>query len=204
MITVSPKPRDGNIVTFYDEWTQIGVDNEADDGWSINWDTTTVHDGVWAIRAIMKDHDGNQGEGTIIVHVDNNQPNLPPEKPSKLSGSTQGIPGTEYTYTTSTTDPNNDKISYLFSWGDGIDSGWTEPIDSGETASASHSWNSQGDYEVKVKARDVSELAESEWSDPLSVNMPRNKGFNTRFLEFLKSSYLFSILKFLLNKIAKL
>ena len=115
--------------------------------------------------------------------------NEPPNTPSKPSGQTSGKSGTTYTYSSSTIDPDGDKISYLFSWGDGTDSGWTDPIDSGETASASHSWNSQGDYEVKVKARDVSEFAESEWSDPLSVTMPRNRLMQTPFFQYLQNVF---------------
>ena len=35
-------------------------------------------------------------------------------------------------------------------------------------------WDEKGDYEIKVKAKDV-HGAESEWSDPLTVTMPRDK-----------------------------
>jgi hypothetical protein len=74
----------------------------------------------------------------------------------------------------------------LFSWGDGTDSGWTDPIASGKTVSASHVWTSEGTYEIKVKARDIPNFAESEWSDPLSVSMPRNRLINNPlFIEFI-------------------
>jgi hypothetical protein len=36
----------------------------------------------------------------------------------------------------------------------------------------SHIWNTQGSYSIKVKAKDASG-AESVWSDPLPVSMPR-------------------------------
>jgi len=59
-----------------------------------------------------------------------------------------------YTYSSSTTDPDGDKISYLFDWGDGSDSGWRGPYTSGTTAFATHLWSSPGTYYVKVKAKD--------------------------------------------------
>ncbi len=133
--------------------------------------------------------------------------NSPPNKPNLPSGPTSGASNTEYTYTTSTTDPNGDKISYLFDWGDGSDSGWIDPISSGQTASASHKWMEKGDYQIKVKARDIPSFEESEWSDPLSVSMPKSKPYiNIPFLRFLENFFekfsnvlpIFSILQLLL------
>ncbi len=112
--------------------------------------------------------------------------NNPPNKPAKPSGATSGSPGTTYPYSSSATDPDGDKISYVFDWGDGTTSAWTDPIASGETASASHKWTTKGTYQIKVKARDIPSFEESEWSEPLSVTMPRNRAINTPFLNFLQ------------------
>lgn len=122
-----------------------------------------------------------------------------PEQPAKPSGPPSGTTGNTYTYSTSTTDPDNDKISYLFDWGDGTDSGWIGPYNSGETVSASHSWSNQNTFQVKVKAKDV-RLKESPWSDPLSVNIPRNRAFNGPIIQFLQNHpNLFPILRQLLG-----
>ena len=83
----------------------------------------------------------------------------------------------EYIFTASTTDIDFDKIYYLFDWGDGNFSGWLGPVSSGKTIEASHIWIERGTYEIRVQARDVHGL-ESEWSDPLTVSMPRTKAFN--------------------------
>lgn len=115
-----------------------------------------------------------------------------PNKPSKPSGSSSGTPGTTYTYSSSTADNEGDQVSYLFDWGDGTDSGWIGPKNSGETASASHSWGSTGTYQVKVKAKDTGGHV-SVWSDPLSVTMPRKGLFNREnlihLLEVLKEQF---------------
>ena len=113
-------------------------------------------------------------------------PTVKPDKPSKPSGSTSGKAGTEYTYTSSTTDPDGDQIYYWFDWGDGTNSGWIGPLASGATGSAKHKWTSQGNYQIKVKAKDTADL-ESEWSDLLPVSMPKNKSLtDSLFLRFLE------------------
>jgi Peptidase family C25/PKD domain len=119
---------------------------------------------------------------------------LAPEKPT-ITGQSSGKTGVEYTYNASTTDPNGDQIYYLFDWGDGSNSEWIGPIDSGETANAPHIWEEKGNYEIKVKAKDEYGL-ESEWSDPLPINMPKNKAINTQFLQFLDNHpHLFPLLR---------
>jgi len=107
-----------------------------------------------------------------------------PRKPSQPLGPKSGKIGSEYTYLSITEDPQEDKIYYWYDWGDGKNSGWVGPYNSGETASASHQWTKQGNYQIKVKAKDI-EDHESEWSDPLPVSMPKNKATNTLFLSFL-------------------
>lgn len=107
---------------------------------------------------------------------------IPPNKPDTPAGPSSGKRNTEYTYTTSAIDPNSNQLYYLFDWGDGTNSGWVGPYASDEEATAKHSWSSQGNFEIKAKAKNTKEV-ESEWSDPLSVSMPKNKGYiNTPLL----------------------
>jgi hypothetical protein len=96
-----------------------------------------------------------------------NKPPIPPDKPF---GETDGEIDTEYTYTTKTTDPNNDNIWYRFDWGDGTDSDWIGPYSSGQQVSASHSWYSKGMYNVIAQAKDEYGIV-SDCSEPLSVNI---------------------------------
>jgi len=110
-----------------------------------------------------------------------------PNKPSKPSGSTSGKRDETYEYSSSTTDNEGDQIYYLFSWGDGTDSGWLGPKNSGETCKASHKWSSEGSFQVKVKAKDTEEHV-SVWSDSLTVSISKSKNtksYLTRFLENL-------------------
>ena len=74
---------------------------------------------------------------------------------------------------------------YWFDWGDGTNTGWIGPYQSGETCNASHSWEKKGDYVIKVKARDRC-YAESNWTT-LSISMPKDKLINRPFLRFINN-----------------
>jgi len=102
--------------------------------------------------------------------------NYPPNKPDKPSGKASGKTGTTYSYSSSATDPNDDDVYYWFDWGDGTNSGWDGPHNSGDSVTLAHAWASDGTYPIKVKAKDVYD-AESVWSDSLSVSMPKYKPF---------------------------
>jgi len=126
--------------------------------------------------------------------------NHAPNKPVKPSGTTNGKVGASYTYTTNCIDPDGDLVDFWFDWGDGHNSSWVGPFASGTTGSASYTWTSKGTYNIKVKARD-SKGIESNWSDSLSVTMPRNKAINIPLIDLLKSHLnLFPLLQKLLQK----
>ena len=121
--------------------------------------------------------------GDPTIDFLNHISNVPPDTPDTPSGETSGSSGTEYTYTTNTDDYNGDQVFYKWDWGDGF-SDWIGPYDSGEEIETSHTWDAQGNYEIKVKAKDVNG-AESDWSNPLEVSMPKNKDISV-FFNFLE------------------
>ena len=108
---------------------------------------------------------------------------IPPNKPMTPAGPINGKTGVECTYSTSTTDPNNYDLYYLFDWGDGNFSTWLGPYSSGETCEAKYTWSKSGSYILKVKAKNSNE-AQSQWSDPLPITMPYSS--NTQSLPFLE------------------
>jgi hypothetical protein len=124
---------------------------------------------------IVDDGNGNPSEqnpGVDIDAVENlaaaNQ-NQPPNNPARPDGPTTGGSNIQYSYTTTTTDPESQQVYYLWSWGDSMGS-WLGPFDSGSPAQASHNWSMAGDYLVKVKAKDVGG-SESGWSDSITVHI---------------------------------
>jgi hypothetical protein len=116
------------------------------------------------------------------------EPNLPPEKPAKPTGRITGKPGNTYMYSTTTTDPEGDGISYQWDWGDGNFSEWLGPYASGNTISTQKSWAQKGSYSIRVKARDF-QGHESNWSDPLDVTMPYNLPFIPRLITLLETLF---------------
>lgn len=132
--------------------------------------------------------DGDLQIGVNILNKDENI-NYPPATPPAPSGETSGNIGIDYPYTTSTTDANDYDVWYWFDWGDGTNSGWIGPRPSGSLAIATHNWTTEGNYNIKVKAKDSSG-AESNWSDPLPITMPYSYKPIERFLELLFQRFL--------------
>ncbi|GAH35206.1 unnamed protein product, partial [marine sediment metagenome] len=124
--------------------------------------------------------------------------NQRPNKPSRPLGEINGNIGKEYNYTSSTTDPDGDDIFYLFDWGNDITSFILGPYESGEECIASGIWFEKGNYEIKAKAIDE-HGAESEWSDSLSVSMPKSKLFNNFDTWITRLIQRFPFLEFLLK-----
>ncbi len=136
-----------------------------------------------ALNEYMKDHRINDGGEykTVLEWELFGDPTLsirdkstPPEKPQKPFGPTTGKTEDILTFNTSTTDVDDDEVYYIFEWGDGEYSEWIGPKNSGEIVSAKHSWASEGNFSIRVLAKDEHGI-QSEWSDPLSITMPKAK-----------------------------
>jgi len=80
----------------------------------------------------------------------------------------------------------------LFDWGDDTNSGWLGPCDSGDEVSTSHTWDSTGSFEIKVKAKDTNDI-QSEWSDPLSISMPKSSSFLSQVYDFIEEKPVFTL-----------
>lgn len=99
--------------------------------------------------------------------------NLPPEPP-EIDGPTHARAGEEYEYTFVSTDPENDNVFYWIDWGDGSPAvEWTEAYTSGEIVTLSHTFENQGSYKIRAKAKDVYD-SESDWGF-IDIIMPKNK-----------------------------
>ncbi|MCK5261095.1 MAG: PKD domain-containing protein [Thermoplasmatales archaeon] len=124
---------------------------------------------------IVDDSDGDPYEMNPGVDIDAilnlaaANANKSPEIPDAPSGPADGVTQVEYTFTAVTTDPEEDPISYMFDWGDGTYSDWIGPVASGTSVEGYHAWIEEGNYEIKVKARD--EFGESGWSTSHTINI---------------------------------
>ena len=106
------------------------------------------------------------GDPTLTIATDSEKPNEP-----KITGPASGRAEREYTYEATCTSPESSELYYIFSWGDDTYSDWLGPYLSGETVTATHTWEEQAEYEIKVAVRDENGK-HSDWSDPLPVSMP--------------------------------
>lgn len=145
-------------------------DGQYDDatGKVVTWSWSQA--GYYIIGLKVTDQESRVAKDTASVYITND----PPNKPEKPSGPTNIRAGVEVSYQTRTTDPDGDNIYYLFDWGDGSTSGWIGPFPSNTVATANHTWSCRGSYKIKVKAKDV-HGSESDWSDPLSITVPRGR-----------------------------
>jgi hypothetical protein len=107
----------------------------------------------------------------------------PPPKPNKPNGRRRGEVDKVYTYTFRADDPDDDKLTYYIWWGDGFFHK-SSLTDSGISYKVNKKWDAEGEYNIRYIVQDENG-AGSEWSDPLSVSMPRNKAINP-FLLFLE------------------
>jgi hypothetical protein len=97
--------------------------------------------------------------------------NQAPAKPI-IQGPTQGRIGEPHTYKITTTDPNGHDVSYWIVWYQGCPGGtWQGPYQSGEIITRTYTYETRGNYVIRVKARDSFGL-ESDWGE-LAISMPR-------------------------------
>jgi len=101
----------------------------------------------------------------------------PPAKPV-ITGPLAGILNEVYTYTVVTTEPDGEDVYYFIDWGDGTDSGWLGPFNSGTPTTAQKSWNTTSTYTVQARAKDINQIT-SEWSDPIYVSIINDQPPNT-------------------------
>ncbi len=81
-------------------------------------------------------------------------PSQPPDQPV-LTGPDVGIVNEPCFFTAVTTDPDGDDLYYRFDWGNGHDSGWLGPFNSGDSVNESYAWDAPGSYEITVVAQDT-------------------------------------------------
>jgi len=147
-------------------WTQqaklLASDGATGDafGYSVSLDGDTVLIGA------VYDDDNGLDSGSVYVFKGPNQPPNPPT----ITGPTEGKVGIAHGFNITTIDPDGDEVYYFIDWGDNTTSGWLGPFTSGQQMTVSHTWDKKGEYLIKSKAKDVSEL-ESNWSDPNIFNV---------------------------------
>jgi len=170
---------------LYNEWY---VDYEYDDGLVYNGVEQTTDNGFVVV--------GANKENVSLLKIA--KENLPPNKPEKPVGAVLVNVNGIYHYKTKTTDPEGDQVYYKFDLGDGRH--WFKgEYDSGEEINVALYWTLPGSFKLKVRALDVKGHY-GEWSDPLSVTVPKQKATN-RLFQYLQERYpvIFSLINQILR-----
>jgi hypothetical protein len=163
----------------FSNWTSLvgsGNTGSASHSWSTS--------GVFQVKAKTQDEHGLESGWSSALTVTISTVNNPPNKPRTPTGPSSGKPATSFSYSSLVIDPDGDQVYFMFDWGDGNNTGWKGPFNSGDIDTESHIWTKKGTYSVKVKAKDTYGK-ESVWSDPLPVTMPYSYKPIPQFLELL-------------------
>jgi len=113
----------------------------------------------------------------------------PPSTP-EIAGPSSGKAGESYDYIFSSTDPEDEDITFCIDWGDETEE--IGPFPSGDDITQSHTWSEEGSYSLRIKARDSRGL-ESAYGT-LSISMPKSKIFFPRLWRFFGGQPLLSVL----------
>ena len=186
--------------TYNWDFNNDGMYNDAS-GKTVEW--TWNSPGVYWASVKVTDADGHEDTYDTLVYID--------PKANKPSGPTIGKPGIEYTFTAQAIDDsslNQMYTYYYFDWGDGTFSDVLGPYPAGVAAKATHTWSNPGTYKVRVKTSTINfknfNFEETGWSDPLSINIPKNRQVSSSFSQILdnimdKFSLLVRLLQMLYN-----
>jgi hypothetical protein len=123
----------------------------------------------------------------------NNEPGI-----TEIDGPSSGSKEISYNFTFTATDPDNDDISFIVDWGDGIQE-TAGPFESGVPSIANHTWNEKETYEITAKAVDGFGGEGPEGS--FTITIPRNRAVTYTSIYQLIQKYLltFPIIKNLLG-----
>lgn len=183
---------------FVDDDTIICIDNGGV-AWQVaefNAEVTYISEDGFNIRLEGHYNDYTEPFGNQLFEI--RQYKYISDNPSApiITGKIKGNIDILYNYSFITTDPNEDQIFYYIEWGDGTNTGWIGPFNSGYELVQSHIWKTKNDYLIKAKAKDINDL-ESGWSI-LEISMPINKPINEFNPCLFRLIQLFPILEFLL------
>jgi hypothetical protein len=161
---------------------------ETDENGNVEWISSFENEGHQETRAINPTDDGGYIVGGMtstefgdpecdailykIYPFDNERPSKP-----TISGPRNVKANREYTYTASSTDPDNQQLFYMWDWGDGSYSEWLD------SPRATHSWSDP--KAIRVLVKDFYGY-ESEWSE-LYTTKPYNKALDIPIFDFLNS-----------------
>ena len=135
---------------------------------------------TYQVRVKSKDQFGAESDWSDPISVGIFSP---PNAPI-IKGTTSGQINTEYEFTISANDPDNDKVYFYIEWGDNTIEDWIGPYSSGAETTVKHTFRKQGTYQIKALAKDEHDVVSQSWGS-LVVEMPKTKTTQFRLFEML-------------------
>lgn len=168
-------PEGGNLqyrVDFGDgttpEWTTASYPDEL----PVSFKHAYPETGSYAVKAMARDEEGLESEWSAPHQVTIEQWSpIDPPPPDGPTACTTGIP---HFFTATTTHPQGESLWFQFDWGDTFGN-WSGPVASGGSYAGVKTWNAEGGYAVRVRARDKDERT-SGWSAAIQVQVIRPTG----------------------------
>lgn len=150
---------ESNLVGYFLYYGTISRNYTAiiDVGNKLQQTVTDLQDGTtyyFAVTAYNQDNYESDYSEELVHTV--GVTNISPSTPAVPNSPNSGYVDTDYTFSTSGSDPDGDSIEYRFDWGDGVISNWA-------ASSQSHAWSSPGTYCIKAQVQDI-HGATSDWS----------------------------------------
>ena len=119
-----------------------------------------LNDGLYNITAKSKDiWDDSKWSEPHTIRIGNQAPN----QTLIIDGPRYGDTDEELTYTIVAEDYEGNDVYYYVDWDDGTYDDWFGPYPSDEEVTVSHSWESDGDYNIRARAKDIHDSIGS-WS----------------------------------------
>lgn len=175
---------------FY--YNNIINDNAYDNG-NNQWNNDADSAGnYWSYYTGTDENQDGIGDVPYSILGNNNQDNYPimnqltpPATPNKPTGLMIGTVGKTYTYTTMATDTG--PIQYGWDWdGDYTVDEWTPFYETNQPCETSHTYTTNGAFQISVKAMNTYGF-QSEWSEPITVTMPKSKQTHHSFFDFINA-----------------
>lgn len=166
----------GFTLYYFDGW-ELPTPVDLEEGWVAIQSTSPGQGSDWLLWASAKTgdvfsyHEGGTNpylfdQAMNITGVGNAAPLVP----AAPTGPSEGQGGVDYTFEATTTDPEGEDIYFQFDWDDGVIGDWVGPYSSGGTGSDDHAWTTPGDYDVKVRAKDINDRV-SDWSTASTITI---------------------------------
>jgi PKD repeat protein len=143
-----------------------------------------ANEGEYTVSLTVADTQGAYGGDVTSADIIITHPPNPPQ----INGTLSGKAGKEYEYTFSAIDPDNDDVFLWVEWGDGSNTSWVGPYNSGQEIKIKHIWSEKNSYNISAKAKDINNF-ESDWTK-LPISMPKYKTINRASITWLHEKFL--------------